>query len=211
MKSSESKDFSASFTDEELAEAIKQSDPNTVKAVVSEFYKRYFPLLVKVACNSYGIARDDAEDEAHDLITELVLVDALQKYSTGNVRSWIIQCMRNRCLDHLRYQARKQAREEYHKEYQQDGSREEAFEDVYKELPKTLELNEQDETSLKEQISKLFRGRLSSHQLGIVVAYVQEGSSIKKTAAKLKRSAANISRNMYKIRGRYPPGTTDNK
>lgn len=96
--------------DMELVAAVRHGDFEALR----EFYARFEPLLARYASRA-GLAFECWEDEAHDVLCDVVLAllagDARTRGGVRSVHAYVIRAFRNRMLDSHRASARRDARE----------------------------------------------------------------------------------------------------
>ena len=96
--------------DMQLVAAVRQGDFEALR----EFYARFEPLLARYASRA-GLAFESWEDEAHDVLCDVVLAllagDARTRGDVRSVHAYVIRAFRNRMLDAHRASERRDARE----------------------------------------------------------------------------------------------------
>jgi len=97
-------------SDTELVAAVRQGDFEALR----EFYARFEPLLARYAARA-GLAFESWEDEAHDVLCDVVLAllagDSRTRGGVRSVHGYVIRAFRNRMLDAHRASERRDARE----------------------------------------------------------------------------------------------------
>ena len=97
-------------SDTELVAAVRRGDFEALR----EFYARFEPLLARYAARA-GLAFGSWEDEAHDVLCDVVLAllagDARTRGDLRSVHAYVIRAFRNRMLDAHRASERRDARE----------------------------------------------------------------------------------------------------
>lgn len=94
----------------ELVAAVRKGDFEALR----EFYARFEPLLARYATRA-GLAIDAWEDEAHNVLCDVVLAlttgDVRARTIVRSVHAYVIRAFRNRMLDARRASRRREARE----------------------------------------------------------------------------------------------------
>jgi RNA polymerase sigma factor (sigma-70 family) len=97
-----------SASEAELVSAVRQGDFEALR----EFYARFEPLLARYAARA-GLAIEYWEDEAHDVLCDVVLalITGGTRTAVRSVHGYIIRAFRNRMLDARRASRRRDERE----------------------------------------------------------------------------------------------------
>jgi RNA polymerase sigma factor (sigma-70 family) len=170
----------------ELTEYIQKGvDKQFLSGVIDQLYRELVPEMV-AECTRHGLDCDDAEDLAHEVFEEKVILRRLAEYQpTGSLRAWLRICTRNRCRDRQRHRSRRNI-------VPLDES-DESDRDPSDFVCDLLAL------SVWEDVYNRFATAASELENEVLLLFI-ETNDVQEVAERTRRAPTNISKILYKAR-----------
>ena len=174
---------------QELAVGVRTEQGQTA-FYIGELYQRVMQKLIAVALRNVADC-DTAEDIAHEVFVEKVVVRHLSEYSDGNFMGWLCTCVQNRCKSY--HKSAVQRREQLTDDDSLDGMRS----DRQAASPEVEALND---LAFQSAWAR-FDQEASDLEKQTLILYLQM-EEVKVVAEVMARPADQVSNILYKARKR---------